>query len=126
MRGQPLLRLRRLSAQRVCGVMKQPGEGTHVVDGRHEEEDDADDVNGKDGSQEDQHDGLLEAERERERGGRKLVTPLFFVVAVEENQRANWAEESAEPRTSAEAETRLRKRLKGRLGSVSGRGFFDF
>lgn len=53
---------------RVCALSKQPGEGTHIVDGSHEEEDDADDVNGKDGSQEDQHDDLLEGGRERERG----------------------------------------------------------
>lgn len=47
----------------VRALTKQPGKGTHIVDGRHEEEDDADDVNGKDGSQEDQHDDLLEGER---------------------------------------------------------------
>lgn len=67
--------------------LKQPGQGTHVVDGSHEQEDDANDVNGKDGSQEDQHDDLLEGER----GERKLVTPLFFTMCVKDNQRANWA-----------------------------------
>lgn len=45
-------------------MVKQPGQGTHIVDGSHEEEDDADDVNGKDGSQEDQHDDLLKEVRE--------------------------------------------------------------
>ena len=55
---------------------------TYVVNGGHQEEDDADDVKGKDGSEENEHDcgaGGTEREREREseRGTKgKLVTPL--------------------------------------------------
>lgn len=86
MRGQPLIRLHRLRALRhlrVCGVIKQPGQGTHIVDGSHKEEDDANDVNGKDGSQEDQHDDLLEGERREE--------TRYTTLCVEDNERANSA-----------------------------------
>lgn len=48
-------------------VIKQPGWRTHIVDGGHEEQDDANDVNGKDGSEEDQH-GDCAGERGRDRG----------------------------------------------------------
>lgn len=56
--------------------------------------------------------------RERERDEGKLVTPLYFVVRVEDNQRANLAQGSTEARNSNKAENRLRKLHKSRLGTI--------
>lgn len=55
-------------------VKTQLVSSAHIVDGGHQEEDDADDVKGKDGSEENQH-GVCAAERD-DRHKRKLVTPL--------------------------------------------------
>lgn len=116
MRGQLLIRLHRLRALRrlrVCGVIKQPGQGTHIVDGSHKEEDDANDVNGKDGSQEDQHDDLLEGERDE----RKRVTPLCVLKTMRGLTRHRKAQS---PETQIRLETGSGSSTKAHLAPSQG------